>query len=144
MVASQVDVGTKLRFSYSDHDVWLMDDETAYRACDFSAATMLANAARGGSSGVNRNLYEAVVTVPGQLYLSCSIDGGSHCSLGQKVIIAVSAFRQLQESLAVVPATSTNDGRRHGTRILPLSEHRARAHLTLAVCAGRSAARSDD
>ena len=83
-----VNVGDKLQFSYSAaHNVYLMASESAYDICDFAGATELAGVSHGGGSGSTPNVYEAVATAAGTLYIACEI--GSHCSYGQKVEIAV-------------------------------------------------------
>ena len=66
-----VAVGDKLHFKYSNyHNVYLMASETAYNACDFTGATELASAGHGGGSGSTPNLYEAVVSSAGTLYIA--------------------------------------------------------------------------
>ena len=83
-----VNVGDKLQFSYSAaHNVYLMASESAYDICDFAGATELGGVSHGGGSGSTPNVYEAVATAAGTLYIACQV--GSHCSYGQKVEIAV-------------------------------------------------------
>eukprot|EP00964_Phaeocystis_antarctica_P152669 scaffold120669_cov57-Phaeocystis_antarctica.AAC.3 len=85
-----VTVGDKLSFGYNAaHNVWLMESAAKYASCDFSGATELASTSKGGGSG-GGNLYQAVVTGAGTLYIACKI--GAHCSsAGQKVTIIATA-----------------------------------------------------
>jgi hypothetical protein len=89
--AYTITVGDKLRFSYSSsHNVWKMSSASKYEACDFGGGTELAGTTYGGGSGSTANIYEAVVTTAGTLYIAC--EQGSHCSAGQqKVVITVEA-----------------------------------------------------
>ena len=81
-----VTVGDKLSFGYgASHNVWQMASETAYNDCNFTGATELAGTTHGGGSGNEPNLYEAVVTTAGQLFIACKI--GVHCTGNQKVTI---------------------------------------------------------
>ena len=81
-----VTVGDKLSFRYNNyHNVYLMASQAAYDSCDFTGATELGSSSRGGGSGSTPNLYEAVVTAAGTLYIAC--EKGSHCQMGQKVTI---------------------------------------------------------
>ena len=61
------------------HDVWLVPMASAFEACDMSGGTELASASLGGGSST-ANLYEAVVTTAGSLFIVCQ--RGSHCSAG--------------------------------------------------------------
>ena len=88
-----VSIGTRLTFKFSDsHNLWLMDSQEAYDACDFSGATELASTTYGGAVGQDKtdglsNLYEAKVTSDGTLRFACEV--GTHCLNGQKVVVHV-------------------------------------------------------
>ena len=85
-----VTVGDKLSFGYSAaHNVYRMASETAYNDCDFTGATELASTSHGGGSGSTPNLYEAVVSSAGTLYIACQVS--SHCQYNQKVTITAAA-----------------------------------------------------
>ena len=85
-----VAVGDKLRFQYNNyHNLYLMESEAKYASCDFSGATELASASKGGGSGSTPNLYEAVVTAAGTLHFACQ--KGGHCQANQKVTITAAA-----------------------------------------------------
>ena len=85
-----VAVGDKLRFRYStNHNLYLMYSDHKYFSCDFSGATELASASKGGGSGSTPNLYEAVVTAAGTLHVAC--EKGGHCQANQKVTITAAA-----------------------------------------------------
>jgi len=80
--------GTKLSFKYSSyHNVFLLPTQSAFDSCTFTSATMLANQSHGGGSGSSPNLYEAVATEVGTLYVACEVTG--HCGSGQKITIFV-------------------------------------------------------
>jgi len=98
-----VSIGTRLTFKFSDsHNLWLMDSQEAYDACDFSGATELASTTYGGAVGQDKtdglsNLYEAKVTSDGTLRFACEV--GTHCLNGQKVVVNVAPG----PSLATLP-----------------------------------------
>ena len=89
-----VSIGTRLTFKFSDsHNLWLMDSQEAYDACDFSGATELASTDHGGATNQQdiafglENLYEATVAGEGTLRFACQV--GSHCLGRQKVVVHV-------------------------------------------------------
>ena len=88
-----VSIGTRLTFKFSDsHNLWLMDSQEAYDACDFSGATELASTTYGGAVGQDKadglsNLYEAKVTREGTLRFACQVS--SHCLGRQRVVVHV-------------------------------------------------------
>ena len=83
-----VAVGSKLSFKYNTyHNVWLLPSQTAFDSCDFSGATELASTSAGGGEGDVTNLYEAIATESGTLYVACEISG--HCQSDQKIEITV-------------------------------------------------------
>eukprot|EP00966_Prymnesium_polylepis_P024990 576154-Prymnesium_polylepis.1 len=86
-----IEVGDKLSFMYSEHhNVYLMASQTAYDSCDFTGATALALESQGGlTSSTTPNLYEAVATSAGTLYIACQV--GSHCAAGQKITVTIAA-----------------------------------------------------
>ena len=85
-----VAVGDKLRFRYNtNHNLYLMESAAKYASCDFSGATELASASKGGGSGSTPNLYEAVVTAAGTLHFACQ--KGGHCQNNQKVTITAAS-----------------------------------------------------
>ena len=86
-----VTVGDKLSFRYTgSHNVYKMASKAAYDSCDFDGATELGSTSVGGGTGDTPNLYEAVVTTAGTLYLACQV--GSHCNNLQKVTITAAAL----------------------------------------------------
>ena len=101
--AYTIEVGDALSFSYSsNHDVWIVPSIQAWRSCDFTAARQLAGSshgggATGGGSGgatdssipVASNLFEAVATAPGTLYIACSVNQGTHCLAGQRIRVDI-------------------------------------------------------
>ena len=85
-----VAVGDKLSFKYNNwHNVYLMESAAKYESCDFTEATELASKSHGGGSGSTPNMYEAVVSSAGTLYIACEVSG--HCDAGQKVTITAAA-----------------------------------------------------
>lgn len=83
-------VGAKLSFQYNAyHNIWLIPSLGNYQSCAFTGATELASTAYGGGGSAGGNLYEAVVTTEGTLYVACRIS--SHCLSNQKVAITVTA-----------------------------------------------------
>ena len=82
-----VQAGTLVSFAYSaSHDVYQIISASAFTACNFAGGTQLGSSVLGGGT-VTNNLYEAVATGSGALYIVCSV--GDHCSLGQKVRLDV-------------------------------------------------------
>lgn len=95
-----VQVGDAISFEYgSFHNVYVFNSQAAYESCDFSSAVELASASRGGGASLP-NLFVAVATTPGTLYIACQVAG--HCMSGQKVTITVNA-----PSLPVSPPPTT-------------------------------------
>ena len=85
-------MGEKLRFKYNSfHNLYMMESAAKYDSCEFSGATELASTTHGGGSGSTPNLYEAVVSSAGTLYIACQVYQGSHCRGGQKVTITAAA-----------------------------------------------------
>ena len=89
-----VHTGTLLTFKFSNsHNLWLMDSQAAYDACDFSGATELASTTHGGATNQqdidfgHENLYEATVAGEGTLRFACQV--GSHCLNLQRVVVHV-------------------------------------------------------
>lgn len=98
-----VQVGDKLVFHYNRyHNIYLFASEWRFKICDFTGATLLANRTLGGGNPYELpNLYEAVVTTTGPLYIGCGRHG--HCSYGQKVTITAANSTSPQMSLLPTP-----------------------------------------
>ena len=84
-----VPAGTLLSFRYSNnHDVYLMSSFAAWQNCDMTGGQQVGSRNLGGGSGSSAaNLYEAVATGIGTLYIVCSVS--DHCLLGQKIQVQV-------------------------------------------------------
>ena len=98
--AYSITVGSAISFRYNNgHNVWLMPTEAAYDACDFNAATELANSGIGGGQRYPipperfgwPNQFSAVATEVGTLLFACDAVFRSHCGRGQKIRVTVSA-----------------------------------------------------
>ena len=85
-----VSVGDKLSFRYNtNHNVWVLPTRADYDSCNMAGGTELAATDYGGGAASAPNLYEAVVTTPGTLFIACQI--GSHCQYDQKIAVTVTA-----------------------------------------------------
>lgn len=105
-----VSPNTKLTFQYSRyHNVYLMPSEAAYDACDFSSATELASDSFGAPNTLN--IYEAVATSAGTLYIACGKSG--HCTSDQKIAISVQADCSGWTAAEEHVAHDLNDGQDH-------------------------------
>ena len=89
-----VSTGTRLTFKFSNsHNLYLMESQAKYDACDFRGSTRLASDQHGGASDEQdiasglSNLYEATVTTEGTLRFACQF--GDHCAFGQRVVVHV-------------------------------------------------------
>ena len=73
---------TEVIFQWSGPDtIWLLPDEKAFDACDFSKATELA------SGSQNPYTYKAPST--GIVYFGCQVGRGGHCKANQKLALTV-------------------------------------------------------
>jgi len=84
----EVAVGTKLQFAYSTyHNVYVARSAEAYDSCSAEGGEEAAGYYYGATDSFSSlaNLYEAVVTEVGELYVFCE----PHCGQGQKVRIRV-------------------------------------------------------
>ena len=112
-----VTVGDKLSFRYnSNHNLYLMASKAAYDSCNFDGATELGSSSVGGGTGETPNLYEAVVTTAGTLYLACQVSAGSHCAGGQKVAITAAAI-----AAAAPPGSDSVSGSNSGSDSVDLA-----------------------
>ena len=85
-----VSTGTRLTLKFSNsHNLYLMESQAKYDACDFRGSTRLASDQHGGASDEQdiasglSNLYEATVATEGTLRFACQF--GDHCAFGQRV-----------------------------------------------------------
>merc|ERR1719353_994550 len=108
-------VGQNLAFEFEAfHDVYLMPDQAAFDACDFTSATRLANSVDSP--------YTYLVDSAGTFYFSDSV--GMHCQGGQKLAVTVEEARMVwpeRECTMVVDNNITIDHTVHTAGYMNLS-----------------------
>ena len=89
-----------------------------YVLCQFGdgQATEVASAVLGGGSGNYSNLYETVVTAPGNIYFACQVS--NHCTQGQKIKVTVVASPS-PPALPPSPPPGAEDEESAAPRLVP-------------------------